>query len=93
MSEQPTPEEIRRVMKYLGSRTSERKTRSSRQNGKEGGRPLMPLEQIPCTCGHDDVQGHSSRCSRGRSARRRQRNSSQTNKDASKETILYKKDC
>jgi len=35
----PTKEEISRLMSYLGSKTSQAKTISSRQNGKKGGRP------------------------------------------------------
>ena len=72
MQEQPSEEEIRRIMAYLGSRTSERKANASRQNGQQGGRPQLPLDALPCTCGHDDVEEHGSRCPRGRAARRRQ---------------------
>lgn len=39
MSENPTADEIRKVMKALGKRTSPKKAAASRANGKLGGDP------------------------------------------------------
>jgi hypothetical protein len=44
-------EEQSQAAKLLGSIKTEKKAASSAQNGKLGGRPLTPLEEIPCTCG------------------------------------------
>ena len=36
------PNNISEVMKWVGSHTSQRKKRSSRRNGRKGGRPINP---------------------------------------------------
>jgi hypothetical protein len=42
----PTKEEIRKIMRYLGSRTSEAKTIAVRKNGRLGGRPKIGVGEI-----------------------------------------------
>ena len=37
----PTPKQIREVMRALGKRTSAAKKAASRENGKKGGRPAQ----------------------------------------------------
>lgn len=64
-----TPEEAARA---LGSIRTEKKAASSRENGKKGGRPFLPLEAIPCNCGGEGLN-HKSTCQRGKAIRYRQR--------------------
>ncbi len=61
----------------LGRIKSERKTQAARENGKKGGRPLKPLEDIPCNCGGAGLD-HKSTCPRGRRIRARQRKGNST---------------
>jgi len=56
----------------LGSRTSDKKKASSPRNGALGGRPLKPLDQIPCTCGATDGK-HKWTCTRKRTEYQRER--------------------
>jgi hypothetical protein len=72
MSDDPTPEEIRRVLAFVGRQRSAKKAASSAANGKAGGRPFKPLADYACTCGRGDVlEGHPTTCPRGRAIRRR----------------------
>ena len=74
MSNEPTEAEIQAafalVGKLLGSKKTARKAVSSKENGKKGGRPAMPLEQIACICEEADSK-HLWTCPRGRAIRRR----------------------
>ena len=70
MNENDEKAELKRVMARLGSIRTRRKAESSARNGQMGGRPLKPLEQIPCTCVVKNDK-HDSRCLRGRAMRRR----------------------
>jgi len=56
----------------LGSIKTERKAAQARENGKKGGRPLVSLEAIPCTCGGHGLD-HKSTCRRGVVIRYRRR--------------------
>jgi len=71
---EPTETEIQAafalVGKLLGSKKTARKALSSKENGKKGGRPALPLEQIACICKETDNK-HLSTCPRGRAIRRR----------------------
>jgi len=73
--EKPNEEEvIRQAMRFLGARKSEKKTLSSRANGKAGGRPrgsAKPLAEIACNCGATEDGAHRATCPRGRAYRRR----------------------
>ena len=67
---------ISRAMSVIGSRKTERKAKSSAENGRRfGGRPkgtLTPLSDLLCTCGAgESVENHKSNCPRGRAIRRR----------------------
>jgi hypothetical protein len=68
-------ESRRAAASLMGSATSERKAAAARQNGllsTSEGRPLKPLEEIPCTCGAGmALEGHTARCLRGQAIRRR----------------------
>jgi hypothetical protein len=82
MSEEPTPEEIRRVLAYVGRTRSAKKAESSKENGKAGGRPVKPLESYACTCGRGDaLEGHPTTCPRGRAIARRSRSAAQMRMD------------
>jgi len=72
--QEPTPEEIARVLSHLGKRRSPKKAATSATNGRLGGRPQKPLAEIACTCGRGDaLDGHPTTCPRGRAIRRRQK--------------------
>ena len=58
------------VGKLLGSKKTARKASSSKENGKKGGRPALPLEQIACICKETHIK-HLSTCPRGRAIHRR----------------------
>ena len=62
-------ETLSAVGRFLGSRGSERKAMAARLNGKSGGRPPRPLEQLPCRCA--GLAQHLATCPRGRAIRRR----------------------
>jgi hypothetical protein len=49
--EEPTADEIARVMSAIGSRTSPKKAVASAENGKKGGRKPKDLSEVVCTCG------------------------------------------
>lgn len=49
----------------LGAIKTARKASSSAENGKLGGRPLIPIEQIPCTCA-TTTETHKWTCKRRR---------------------------
>ena len=68
-----TTRQLREAAQVMGEARSERKTLAARENGKQGGRPLKPLEQLPCTCGPDAAH-HTSRCPRGKAVKRREGN-------------------
>jgi hypothetical protein len=54
----------------LGCIRTEKKARSSRENGKKGGGQIKPLETIACNCGGEGLE-HRSMCPRGRAIRYR----------------------
>jgi len=71
---EPTPEEIARVLSHLGKRRTPKKAATSAANGRQGGRPQLPLSAITCTCGAGEaLEGHPTTCPRGRAIRRRQK--------------------
>ena len=65
-------EQRREFARMLGSIRTEKKARSSRENGKKGGRRIQPLETITCTCGGEGLE-HRSTCPRGRVIRYRRK--------------------
>ena len=73
-------DERRTAARLMGLARTERKRASSAQNGLQGGRPhslhggrpLTPLAEIVCTCGHGDSINHPTTCARGRAIRYRQ---------------------
>lgn len=63
---------IRRAMAVLGSRTSEKKKKSSTANSARSRFKPRPLSELRCTCGRGDVlEGHPTTCPKGRAIRRR----------------------
>ena len=76
--DKPSVEDRRRYAAWLGSHTSEKKAAAARENGTKGehpGRPLLSLDQIPCTCGRvaTTPEGHMAKCSIRRAIARRQK--------------------
>ena len=71
---QDEAELIRKAMSVIGSRTSEKKKKSSAAN-IAAHRPIAkPLLELNCTCTGGEVftaEAHTSRCPRGRAIRRR----------------------
>lgn len=71
----PLPDEVRKALGYIGSIRTAKKAASSRRNGQlYGGRPTLPLAEIPCTCGagsEGEAVTHKSTCPRGRAIKRR----------------------
>jgi len=67
-----TPELRREFAQSLGSIRTEKKAASSRENGKQGGRPLKRLLDIVCNCDGEDLK-HLSTCPRGRTIRQRKK--------------------
>ncbi len=59
--QEPTPEEIRRVMSALGSIKSPEKAVTSARNGKNGGRKPKDISEVICTCGATGNQ-HKGTC-------------------------------
>jgi hypothetical protein len=55
----------------LGRIRTEKKARSSRENGKKGGGQIKPLASIVCNCGAGDSLEHLTTCPRGRVIRYR----------------------
>ncbi|MES2460522.1 MAG: hypothetical protein V4671_08050, partial [Armatimonadota bacterium] len=59
----------------MGSASTERKKATSAANGrlsKNGGRPVLPLSEIPCSCSAGmALEGHTARCLRGQAIKRR----------------------
>jgi hypothetical protein len=76
----PTPDEIRRVLAYIGRQRTAKKAASSAANGKAGGRPVTPITAYPCTCGRgpDETTGHPTTCPLGRALARQAKRTSQT---------------
>lgn len=74
VNNEPTEAEIAAafalVGKLLGSKRTACKASSSKENGRKGGRPVLPLEQIACICKETDSK-HLSTCPRGRAIHRR----------------------
>lgn len=71
-------EERSAAARAMGSARTEAKAAASRENGKKAppgpGRPLRPINEIPCTCGKPDViDGHPTTCPRGQAIKRRQK--------------------
>jgi hypothetical protein len=71
-------EERREAARLMGSLTSDRKARSSAENGKLAppgpGRSPKPLEEYPCTCAvGDSLDGHRWNCPRGQAIKRRRK--------------------
>jgi hypothetical protein len=54
----------------MGQARTPEKARAVRENGRKGGRPQKPLDEIACTCRGEGLD-HSSTCPRGRAIRRR----------------------
>lgn len=57
----------------LGRIRTEKKAKSSRENGKKDGGQIKPLATIPCNCGAGESLEHKSTCPRGRTIRRRRK--------------------
>lgn len=76
-----TEEERREAARLLGSIITPKKRahieklrQNAAENGKLGGRPLMPLSEIPCNCeAGDSLEGHRWNCPRGQAIKRRQK--------------------
>ena len=66
-------EQRREFARMLGSIRTEKKAKSSRENGKKGGRQIKPLETIACNCGAEESLEHRSTCPRGRVIRYRRK--------------------
>lgn len=77
LASKDAPEEIRReAARLMGSVKSDAKKAASKVwgpiNGKAGGRPLVPLESIRCTCAAgNEREGHHWSCPRGQAIKRR----------------------
>jgi hypothetical protein len=78
----PDPETASAAGRALGSIKTEKKAEAARRNGllaKNGGRPLKPLLEIPCTCRAADptvaagLEGHKTYCLRFQAIKRRQK--------------------
>jgi hypothetical protein len=54
---------ISEAARSMGRVKSERKAVAARENGKKGGAPIKPLEEIACTCGGQGLD-HKSTCPR-----------------------------
>ena len=76
------PETASAAGRALGSIKTAKKAEAARRNGllaKDGGRPLKPLLEIPCTCRVADpavaagLEGHKTYCLRGQAIKRRQK--------------------
>jgi hypothetical protein len=71
---EPDAELISRVMSAIGSRTSEKKAKSSAANVAPYRFKPRPLLELACTCGGGavlTVEAHKTTCARGRAIRRR----------------------
>lgn len=49
----------------LGRARTEKKAKSSRENGRFGGKPRKDIAEYPCTCGAPDDDSHKTTCPRG----------------------------
>ena len=64
-----SPEEAARALRAI---PSDKRSEKSRENGKKGRRPFLPISAIACTCGAGDaIEGHKSTCNRGKALKRR----------------------
>jgi hypothetical protein len=61
---------LARAFSILGKRKTEKKAAAARENGRKGGRPQVPIEELPCKCSAKNGV-HTTACPRGRAIRRR----------------------
>ena len=67
---QSEEEILAQAFSILGKRKTEKKAAAARENGRKGGRPQVPIEDLPCKCKAKNGQ-HTTACPRGRAIRRR----------------------
>ena len=75
------PDARREAARLMGSARTPAKAEAAKRNANgpgrkanPGGRPMLPLSAITCTCGRGDaLDGHPTTCPRGRAIRRRQK--------------------
>lgn len=73
----PTPEELAAARRLLKSYGGKKGAASRRESGRLGGRPRIPIDEIPCTC--TPVDGvHTWKCRRRQTEYQRQRRFNQT---------------
>ena len=65
--------ETSEAARALRSIPSEKRAEASRENGRNGGRPLKALAEIPCNCDGGAGFDHRSTCPRGRTIRQRRK--------------------
>jgi len=77
-SKDASAEQRREAARLMGRAVTPAKIAANRINGPinglKGGRPVLPLSQIACTCGAGEgLEGHKSYCPRGQAIARRRK--------------------